>query len=487
MPRYFKVRGRRWKSSGFARDAWPAPLQTVRAPYFTADDCEALSIYFCRRVLATMDIAYAEALSSVPTSIWRRGKTVPLNRLETRTWDLLAALSWIRHDALAELRAAFEKLTERRIIFSSSGQCAIAQILALLPQREVVMPAYTCGVVKTAAQAAGKRIVYVDVAKGSVNATSVEYAEAANPGRILLATHLYGVPTDIEAVCRLARSRDCVVIEDSVAAFGGYSNGQPLGTFGDFGIFSFQRGKRIPAVQGAAIIVNNERLLEPAKLESVRFAESRRRLPVRGVLAAWLYNMATIPPMYGSVTVPLLLSRYKNQNHRVRPETGRETYEPEAEVAAARKYAAGSPYYRDEIHPYQAELVLRMLRRIGSIRRHIARTVEIYLEALQNTSWRTFLPPNCDYSGLLRLPVALPGRKRAEILIEALKRGIYLEVEYESLLPVNSERTRFPNAIWGAENLILLPLYTALSHRAARSLARRVSAIGNDASIAEPA
>jgi len=443
------------------------------------------SILLLSGVLNTMDIAYADALSSVPTGIWRRGRTVPLNRLETRTWDLLAALSWIRHDALAELRTAFEKLTNRRIIFSSSGQCAIAQILTLLPQQEVVMPAYTCGVVKTAAQAAGKRIVYVDVAKGSVNATSVEYAEAAKPGRILLATHLYGVPTDIETVCRLARSRDCVVIEDSVAAFGGYSNGQPLGTFGDFGIFSFQRGKRIPAVQGAAILVNNEGLFESEKLESVRFAECNRPLPVRGALAAWLYNVATVPSIYGNVTVPLLLGRYKKQNHRVRPEVGPETCEPEAEIAAAREYSAASPYYRDEIHPYQAELVLRMLRRIGSIRRHIARTVEIYLEALQNTSWRTFLPPNCDYSGLLRLPVALPGRKRAEILVEALKRGIYLEVEYESLLPLDSERTRFPNAIWAAENFILLPLYTALSHQAARSLARRVAAIGND--VVKPA
>jgi len=108
----------------------------------------------------------------------------------------------------------------------------------------------------------GKRIIYVDLARNSVNATSAEYAEAAKPGRILLATHLFGIPTDIEAICELAKDRYCVVIEDVAAAFGGRRNGRFLGTFADFGIFSFQRSKRLPAF-GGAIIVNNDQVACP--------------------------------------------------------------------------------------------------------------------------------------------------------------------------------------------------------------------------------
>src|SRR5712692_7038480 len=82
---------------------------------------------------------------------------VPFNRLETRSWELFAALGWAHHaDPLRALHDALQDLTERRdILFAPSGQCAIAQVLSSLPQREVVMPAYMCHQVKIAAQVAG--------------------------------------------------------------------------------------------------------------------------------------------------------------------------------------------------------------------------------------------------------------------------------------------------------------------------------------------
>ena len=103
---------------------------------------------------------------------------VAVNRLETRTWDLLAALGWASHpDPFATVRDTLRELTGRQhILFAPSGQCAIAQVLSLLPQREVVMPAYMCHEVKRAAQVAGKRVIYVDAGKNSVNATSAEFA-----------------------------------------------------------------------------------------------------------------------------------------------------------------------------------------------------------------------------------------------------------------------------------------------------------------------
>src|ERR1039457_5026918 len=143
---------------------------------------------------------------------------VPFNKLETRNRDLLAALGWaFQPDPMEALRNTLRKLIEREhIFFTPSGQCAIAQVLSLLPQREVVMPAFMCYQVQQAIEGVGKRIVYVDQAENSVNATAAEYAEAAQPGRILLVVHMYGIPTDVQAICELARKRDCVTIEDAV-------------------------------------------------------------------------------------------------------------------------------------------------------------------------------------------------------------------------------------------------------------------------------
>src|ERR1700730_18454285 len=258
-----------------------------------------------------MEIAYGEALRSIRGNRCPR-TVVPRNRLEARNWDLLAGFAWICHpDPLAALRDALRNLTgQQHVFFAPSGQCAIAQVLSLLPQREVVMPACTCGVVRTAAEVAGKRVIYVDLAKNSVNATSAQYAEAAKPGRILLATHLWGVPTDIEAVCKLAKDRNCVVIEDAVAAFGSRRNGRLLGTFADFGIFSFQRSKRLPAFGGGAILVNNEQAVDLIRLSASRVVRSEREMPFRELVQGLIYNIATTPWIYGRFIVPLLLSKH---------------------------------------------------------------------------------------------------------------------------------------------------------------------------------
>ena len=106
---------------------------------------------------------------------------VPFNRLETSSRDFVAAFSCFWHsDPLAALREMLQEMTgQRPVILAPSGESAIAQVLLSLPQQEVVMPAYLCGEVRRAALIAGKRVIYVDLAKHSVNATSAEFAREA--------------------------------------------------------------------------------------------------------------------------------------------------------------------------------------------------------------------------------------------------------------------------------------------------------------------
>lgn len=409
-----------------------------------------------------------------------REAIVPFNTLETRNWDLLAAFGWLfRPDPMAALRDTLRELTGREhVFFAPSGQCAIAQVVSLLPQREVVMPAYMCGQVKQGIEAVGKRIIYVDQAKNGVNATAAEYAEAARPGRILLAAHLYGIPTDIEAICELAKTRGCVTIEDAVPCVGGRLHGKALGTFADFGIFSFQQSKRLPAFRGGVIVVNNERIVDPDKINATRVVDTKRTLPVGGMLEALIQNFATTPWIYRSLTLPLL---------------GLRGVLPRLSSALRHKAAGGSnkqasapslphtQYYTRELHPYQAELINRMLNRWEAIRQRIAGLVTIYEEAFRQTPIQTFLSPECDRGALMRFPIAFPGKDRAAIISRALGRGVYLKVYWPRPLPEVSEYSKFPNAVWASRNLVLLPLYTALSPRSAELLAQNVIEIERNA------
>ena len=413
-------------------------------------------------------IAYREALQASATNPCPRRTVIPPNRLEAGIWDLIATL--IRpqtRDSLAELRASLQRhLGQDQIYLAPSARCAIAQVLSLLPLGEVVMPAFNCEVVKSAVEAAGRRIIYVDIAKGSVNATAAEFATAAQPGRILLATHQFGVPTDIESICELGKERSCVVIEDAACSFGAARNGRPLGTFGDFGIYSFENWKRLPAFRGGAISVNNSNHFDPARLETELFVKTTSKLPIRELVSALGRNVFTIPWLYGRLVLPILMQNYFRQS-------------VDAGGGGRRSITSGAPFTR-AVHPYQAQLILRMLGRLDRIRGHIQQLATVYAEAFRNGVVTTFLPSSFDAAGLLRFPVAFPGKSRAEALRNALRRGLYLETEFEQPMPPSAECARFPNAVWMCRNLVLLPLYRSLSAQNAAWLARQVNEVAHE-------
>lgn len=416
-----------------------------------------------------MEIAYSKALRGIEGRMCPWKSVTPPNRLETTNRELLLGLYKSRGGEPREaLREALRRITGRRHVFlAPSGRAAIAQILSVLPHHEVVMPAYTCPVVKTAAEVAGKRILYVDCSPGSLNATSAEFEAEARPGRVLLPTHVFGLPTDIDNICALAKERECVTIEDAAASFPSRPDGRLLGTGADFGVFSFERSKRLPAFRGAAIVVNNERIVDPEVFESHPVVPTKDGLPVKELLFSLIYNFATQPSVYGRFTVHRIL-----RGHRSTLALGK------ADTPAA---APNTPFYNRAFHAYQADLVLRALDRWDAIGQHIANLVAVYKRTFASTSVRTFIPGACDEKALLRFPITLSGIERGEILRRALRCGLYLETNYESPLPPKSEQAKYPNACWAAENVVLLPLYRRLSLEAAETIGRRVVGISQEA------
>jgi dTDP-4-amino-4,6-dideoxygalactose transaminase len=415
-----------------------------------------------------MQLAYAEALQSSQSNPYVRRTVAAPNRLETNGLEFIRELprSW-DNSALEELRNDLKKLTgAKHVIFAPSCRSALAQVLSVLPQSEVVMPAFTCPVLKTAVEFAAKSIRYVDVNRKNLNATAEEFEAQASPDRILLATHLFGIPTDIEEICDLAHKRGCLTIEDAAAALGTRRNGRTLGTFADIGVFSFERSKRFPAFRGAAIIINNDHAIDPSKLMLRPLVTTTRRFPLVELVFAHFYNAATQPWIYGRIVVPSLLRRYA-----------------EADLAMAERpeNPTDSLFYIREFHPYQAALVRRSLRRIDRIRAHIEGLVSQYETVFSGTQVQTFSNKHDDKAGLLRFPVVVPRIERAAILRWALSQSLYLETNYERPLPPEDQWKCFPNSLWASQNLILLPLYSRLTHAQAHGIATEIAALAQGA------
>ncbi|WP_343616121.1 aminotransferase class I/II-fold pyridoxal phosphate-dependent enzyme [Flavobacterium sp.] len=82
--------------------------------------------------------------------------------------------------------------------------------------------------------------------------------------KAIIAVHLYGMPYKIDEIHAIADRYEIPVIEDSAEALGSSYKGKKCGTFGHFGIFSFNGNKIITTSSGGALVSNSNELKQKA-------------------------------------------------------------------------------------------------------------------------------------------------------------------------------------------------------------------------------
>ena len=76
--------------------------------------------------------------------------------------------------------------------------------------------------------------------------------------KAIIVVHLYGMPAKLEEIKAIADQYEIALIEDAASAFGSTYKGQQCGTFGDFGILSFNGNKIITTSGGGALVCKSE-------------------------------------------------------------------------------------------------------------------------------------------------------------------------------------------------------------------------------------
>lgn len=193
---------------------------------------------------------------------------VPLGALAAGAAALIAghAHATARAQELAQWQQA------EQAFLVSSGKAALTITLTALAsassRRKVIMPAYTCYSVPSAVVKAGLEVVPCDVDPRTLD-FNLGCLESLLDEQTLcvIATHLFGLPADVEAVLARCRPKGIVVIEDAAQAMGGTRNGVLLGSLGDVGIFSLGRGKNVSCGGGGAIVTKSRSIA--ASLQAV--------------------------------------------------------------------------------------------------------------------------------------------------------------------------------------------------------------------------
>ena len=92
--------------------------------------------------------------------------------------------------------------------------------------------------------------------------------------KALILTHLYGQMAKIDEIVSICKEEGIYLIEDAAESLGATYNGQQSGTFGDFGVYSFNGNKILTTSGGGMLVSENSEWIERAKFLSTQAKEN---------------------------------------------------------------------------------------------------------------------------------------------------------------------------------------------------------------------
>ncbi len=158
---------------------------------------------------------------------------------------------------------------DKRVVALSAGTAAVH--LALIAcgvgaGDEVIVQSFTFCASSHPVTYLGATPVFVDSERESWNmdpdlleeAIKDRIAKTGRKPKAIIPVALYGMPYRIDRIIEIANSYEIPVIEDAAEGFGSRFNGQVLGTFGRYGVLSFNGNKMITTSGGGALICPDE-------------------------------------------------------------------------------------------------------------------------------------------------------------------------------------------------------------------------------------
>lgn len=147
----------------------------------------------------------------------------------------------------------------------NSGTDALHLALRALdigPGDEVITTPFTFVATTEAIGIVGAKPVFVDIDPETYNIDPELIEAAITPRtRAILPVHLYGRPAPMERIMEIAAKHGLSVIEDCAQAIGAKIGNRYVGTFGEFGAFSFFPSKNLGAYGDGGMIVTNDEAL----------------------------------------------------------------------------------------------------------------------------------------------------------------------------------------------------------------------------------
>lgn len=142
-----------------------------------------------------------------------------------------------------------------------------AMLANIQPGDEVIMPAYTFVSTADAFVLRGAEIVFIDIRPDTMNMDEKLIEDAiTEKTKAIVPVHYAGVGCEMDSIMDIAGRHNLIVIEDAAQGVMSTYKGKALGSFGNYGCYSFHETKNYSMGEGGALLIRNEEDIERAEI-----------------------------------------------------------------------------------------------------------------------------------------------------------------------------------------------------------------------------
>lgn len=183
-------------------------------------------------------------------------------------------------DAFEHEVAAYAGASAAAALSSGTAALHLAVILAGVKENDIVfIPSLTFAASVNPVRYEKAVPVFIDSERDTWNMDAAALRKAfekyPHPAAVM-AVHLYGTSADMDEICSICQEHHVPLIEDAAESLGTTYKGKMTGTFGDYGIYSFNGNKIITTSGGGILVAEKEEDVARA-----RFLSQQARDPAR--------------------------------------------------------------------------------------------------------------------------------------------------------------------------------------------------------------
>ena len=411
-------------------------------------------------------------------------------RLPQGAWRS-AMLSLIRGDLWnGDLIEQFERtfsdyIGTKEAVSVPSGRAGFSFLLESMgieKGSEVICSAFGYPVVPFIVKSMGFNLKFVDCEMETLGMDPKLLAkECSDTTSAVIATHLYGVPCQIQDIADICASRGSRLIEDCAHCYGASVGEKKVGSFGDAGCFSFETSKVINTMGGGMVTVSDSEIDKQLRLLAAKE-------PGNGI--KWLARRLLKTSFEAAVTHPFLFNMGVYQMLRLASSSNASSSNEEND-----RYASG--YQGDEVSlagkmgrytNYQARLGLRQLEGIEQRNQRRTTNASHLIDKLGSKIQfqKSISTEQGSYANFMLVTVLT--RKLSELTAALLKKGVDSKHLYmrDCSRMFDGEKS-FPNAARAEREVMHLPAFPEMSQsqldRVAKATVDALAEVGLEAKI----